>query len=134
MRYLIAPALALCCALSTWAGPSPEPPGPAGGLDGEWELHSLRLNGRDVKRLPAGVGWAFARGKATSLDGKQVCALKVGHRGSPHIELTDLKTGLVRRGLYRLEGDRLTVAWDAGGERPVNFALAGQSAVYLRRK
>jgi uncharacterized protein (TIGR03067 family) len=142
-RRLIALLILVPLAARADDAPDPEPrPADLKKLEGEWELTTLRNQGRD-RKIPAGIEWSLtiAKGKITSkvnLRGRgrnTECTIKIDSRKSPrHIDQTDTTTRQTTQGIYKLEKDELTIASGPAGARPKDFATATDVMVFKRKK
>src|SRR5262249_10001881 len=141
-------ALLVMVPLAAWADePDPEPPG-AGvkQLDGEWEMVAAKFKGTERKIAPgSGTTMIIKNGKLTRkpparFKGKVMgttSTIKLDPRKSPaHIDITMLAPKPTYVGIYKLEGDELTMsaATTNVNARPKDFESAIAVIVYKRKK
>ncbi len=144
-------ALFVLFPLAAWAvladEPDPEPP-PAGTnrLDGEWELIAIKFRGTE-RKVPLGRGaiMIIRKGKITrqapvNVKGKlrdTSSTFKIDTRKSPaHIDITVTATMRTTYGIFKLEGDQLTLSSSVSNvaARPKDFESATAVMVYKRKK
>jgi uncharacterized protein (TIGR03067 family) len=127
-------------------GPDPEPPGRGvKQLQGEWDVVSIKTRGREMK---LGVGRSYSMAitkdrmiRKLTLNGKtreSTVTYKVDPRKSPaHIDTTLTTTSQTTYGIYKLQGDELTLALGSSTDpngRPKDFESAVSVMVLKRKK
>jgi uncharacterized protein (TIGR03067 family) len=132
--------LLLGLALTVAAPGAKDPPkNDPSGLVGEWALES-GFSGGMAEDHPPGVTWRF------TADGKSVITVPDGRAGGggtyttdrkkdpPQVDINDGTKGNGLRGIYKVEGDTLTlcIVRERAGDRPTRFeSPAGAKAELL---
>jgi uncharacterized protein (TIGR03067 family) len=133
--------LVVALALAVGAPATKDKPPAAGSIEGSWAVESCLVGGQPdpglakapIDRIEIGGGrWRVVRG----VDRPAGTAITLDPRKEP-AELTFLvpaegeeKAGSVP-GIYKVEGDRLTVCYDMTGPRPTTFESPAGSNVRL---
>jgi uncharacterized protein (TIGR03067 family) len=113
-----------------------EPPGKPPGIEGEWTVESNLFGGKPddrFERIPidkiviTADKWIVVRGKPSGgsdvvVDPKQ---------NPPHIDIGVSGKGSLSRGIYKLDGDTLTVCCVVGDDRPTKFESPPDSNVRM---
>ena len=117
-------------------------PGPkeakADPLEGVWQLESIAGNGR-VQGSTSGVRWEFASGGKwiVSAAGSQTEGrYKVDNKAKPQeIDLIfpmEMAGGKMAVAIYKVDGDRLTIAMGRGDVRPTTFEVPEGKEYHVR--
>lgn len=149
MRTLTAALLFLLAA--TLTGQQPEPKGQAKGkakaktdqdlFQGNWDIVGLEAGGKaEAEKNYKGNAFAFAQNKATLLERNYTpveFTFTLDPAKTPKtIDLAGKNNVPVLRGIYKLDGDNLTLSVGIGATRPTEFATkaGGDSEVFQLRR
>jgi len=113
--------------------PKKDPPS----ILGEWMPTTIVLGGTKEEQTAGSLMTFTKEGKATMKEGKDAKPDEMSYsidpkQDPPHITLTQTDMGnLTLRGIYKLEGDSLTICLGIGNDRPTVFASPPNSMVIL---
>lgn len=131
-------ALLLGVAVGVAAPGLKDPPKKGGSIVGEWEPVSLSMGGKTLSTVPAGMRYEFtADGKwITRREGSDskspALEFKFDPKPSPAtIDVTSTTAARNLTGIYKLEGDTLTICWTRDSERPKEFESPDGSRAML---
>jgi uncharacterized protein (TIGR03067 family) len=118
----------LASALLLGADPAPKPAAGKGPLDGKWKVVALVSEGEVAPAEEIEDTRLIFLGRRYFIECSTVCYVGKLHldpsRSPPVIDLAFIADRKPRtHGIYRLEGDRLTICWAEGdAPRPTSFA------------
>lgn len=133
-RLLVALAFAL---LVVPAG-AEEKGGDLAKLDGSWKAESASRGGKPVSEYKAAT-WTVNGGKVTYSDGKVSRTHRISVDASKTPKAIDFtygegpNKGKTSLGIYKLEGDRITLCWsEPGKDRPGKFESKPASGILMQ--